>query len=209
VSDYDDFFALPDSTPTTSNGRHSVLQLLRREIQDCLVGEPIAEDDLIELLADPSRHDRIRRLFAATMVMLAGIDLLGKFYAGDDAMKHNAIDKRFRAFVNACMYKDRHPRNGAAGALWRVRNALMHSFSLYDIGAEADILLTTDLPADLPIVGVREKAKVWEVSIPLLYRDFVRSIREYQAQLQSDDGQQLQANFAKMYPHYGSIEGSW
>jgi hypothetical protein len=72
-----DFFFAPP-LPMQTGSPVITLHLNRREVQDCLLGDVIPED---RVLADPRRH----RLFATAMVILAGIDLLAKFYAGSDA----------------------------------------------------------------------------------------------------------------------------
>src|SRR5262245_24325897 len=69
-----DRFASPHAV---QSGFVSTLYLNRREVQDCILGDVIAED---AVAADPRRH----RLFATVMVISAGIDLLAKFYAGSD-----------------------------------------------------------------------------------------------------------------------------
>jgi hypothetical protein len=56
-----------------------VLYLLRREVQDCFIGKVVPEDQVIAE-SQKNRH----RLFATVMVIMAGIDLLAKFYAGSD-----------------------------------------------------------------------------------------------------------------------------
>jgi hypothetical protein len=72
-----DFFFAPP-LPMQTGSASSTLHLNRREVQDCLIGDVVAED---KVLSDPRpRH----RLFATVMVIASGVDLLAKFYAGSD-----------------------------------------------------------------------------------------------------------------------------
>ena len=71
------FFKNPAEQPDGSI--QGVLYLLRREVQDCFIGKVVPEDQVIA----ESQKDR-HRLFATVMVIMAGIDLLAKFYAGSD-----------------------------------------------------------------------------------------------------------------------------
>jgi len=61
--------------------------------------------------------------WAGAMVILAGIDLLGKFYAGDDGFRK--VSERFKAYYN--QYID----NNNAEIIYQLRNSLLHSFGLY------------------------------------------------------------------------------
>ncbi|HEU5452486.1 MAG TPA: hypothetical protein VFU76_10895 [Terriglobales bacterium] len=126
-----DFFFTP---PTVDPARHrrddqsySVLYLLRREAQDCLIGTVIDEAAVRDYPGD--KH----RVFASTMVLLSGIDLLGQFLHPT-----GSVEARFTRFVTTYLY----PNDAdAAAALYAVRNALMHTFGLQDATRQLSLVL--------------------------------------------------------------------
>jgi hypothetical protein len=60
------------------------------------------------------------------IVIVAGVDLLGKFYDGNDLLEK--LRKRFVNFSVACL----NLSPSEAEQLYTVGNCLMHSFGLYD-----------------------------------------------------------------------------
>jgi hypothetical protein len=189
-----DFFFRPPEDFKERVGRHSTLHLLRREIQECLVDDPPREERLFEerlflaQLDDP--ETQLRRLLAATMLTFAGVDLLAKFHAGTDK---GEIGQRFKDFA-------RHYLGLAADAadtLWAIRNALMHSFGPYDPKGGRRLVLDTP-PA------VRQEAGTWHVSPVAVYRDFVRAIEVYEADVRGG-APAVRARFERMLPNYGTM----
>ena len=69
------FFAPPQ--PEQEGNSRSTLHLLRREAQDCLIGKLVPEENVIE----EAQHEP-HRLFATTMVLMTGVNLLAKFWSG-------------------------------------------------------------------------------------------------------------------------------
>ncbi len=100
--------------------QRSVLALVRQEAIDCLVGMWHDEDVVA------ARPDTYHRLFAAAMVLFAGLDLLAKFFSGSD--DSGQTTHRFVTFVQRFMGLTEED----AKTVWQVRNALMHSFGLHD-----------------------------------------------------------------------------
>jgi hypothetical protein len=135
------FFADPSAVghaPHQLRGKVSTLYLVRKESQDCFVGKTLARADLALKLP----RSRYRRLFATSMVLFAGLDLLAKFYEGDDDRRR--IGHRFHAFV-----RDEMQLTAAeATALWSVRNTIMHSFGLWDTNANqrVAVAITCSVP---------------------------------------------------------------
>jgi hypothetical protein len=172
-------------------GRHSVLYLLRREAQDCLIGTIVTEGSV---LRQPDQH----RLFATMMVIFAGIDLLAKFAAGDD--KIGQVRPRFVSFVTDYFLLT----EADADVLWSVRNAMMHSFGLYD-GKTGRKIAAARRCGRLGRTGapVRQVDDYWLVCIDHLYRGFIRSIERYRRALRGSD--RLQGNFAAMFDRYGYL----
>src|SRR5262245_32996316 len=108
------FFLDPSIEPNVQRGTTttlSVLYLLRRDIRGCL--------------------SERKYLIPATMTMLAGVDLLAKFLAGDDAT--GKVTLRFKGFVST-YFQPLAPNDEAV--IYALRNALLHSFGLYSEGRE-------------------------------------------------------------------------
>ncbi len=78
-----------------SEPQRSVLALVRQEAIDCLVGMWHDEDVVA------ARPDTDHRLFAAAMVLFAGLDLLAKFFSGSD--ESGQATHRFVTFVQRFM----------------------------------------------------------------------------------------------------------
>ena len=108
------FFEDPRNEPKPP-GTYGILYLLRRDISRCLRENPTAEK---KMEGNPI-------IWPAAMLVMAGIDLLGKFYKGkDDTGK---VGKRFINFLknyfNICQED--------AEIVYQLRNSLLHSFGLY------------------------------------------------------------------------------
>jgi hypothetical protein len=132
------FFAPP--TPRQSGPAMSTLHLVRREVQDCLINTVTDEDQVVEA-ALHAPH----RLFATTMVMLAGIDLLAKFHAGSDMPR--GVATRIEKFTSQYIFPGDPSAERLAKVLYEgLRNPLMHSFTLYDAKEKRTILLANRRP---------------------------------------------------------------
>ena len=125
------FFAPP--LPLQSGATLSTLHLLPREAQDCLIGDVVHEDAVV---ADRRRH----RLFATTMVLMAGIDLLAKFYAGDDS--NGKAGERIKDFASRFIFNGAPSATEPAEVLsCGCRNPMLHSFTSHN--AKYRITLTS------------------------------------------------------------------
>ena len=101
----------------------SSLYLNRREAQDCWLGKVIDEQFAV---VDAESN----RLFATVMVIVSGIDLLSKFYAGKDGIKGSG--KRFKRFAERYMFGSCPSPQRLAEVLYLgCRNPMLHSFTLY------------------------------------------------------------------------------
>jgi hypothetical protein len=203
-----DFFFTP---PTVDMGLHrwswagahcSVLYLLRREVQDCLVGKVVPECDVYE--TEP-RY----RLFAATMVILAGIDLLSKFAEGD----LGKVTDRYRNFLT--QYADMTEMD--ANAVWYLRNAQMHSFGLADIQivkrrgkpntARLRWRLGLSETCSIPRFTLRPVQKISKtrfVCVTHLYEVFRVSLENYEMRVRQDN--ELGKRFTTMFWRYGVLD---
>ncbi|MBX3060262.1 MAG: hypothetical protein KF770_27710, partial [Anaerolineae bacterium] len=171
------FFKDP-TIPPTSPGEFSVLYLLRRDISQCITTKQI--------------------LWPATMAILAGIDLLGKFYAGKDGQ---GVGQRFTNFVDK-YFQPISPDD--AQTIYQLRNALLHSFGLYSISGTKEYYFSLILPEAGPLVRQHlENPDMYLISIAGLYDKFETAIRDYKKDVENDP--RLQNNFSLMYPYYGAV----
>lgn len=178
-------------------GKVSTLYLVRQESQDCFVGRTLARADLALKL--PRR--RYRRLFATSMVLFAGLDLLAKFYEGDDDRRR--IGHRFHTFV-----RDEMKLTVAeATALWSVRNTIMHSFGLWDTNANQRVAVASSCraPRRVDFAPVQSGGQRWMLCIEHLYRAFCSALDTYRTDLDANEDALL-SKFAKMFPTYGWME---
>jgi hypothetical protein len=184
-SDADIFFRLPRSAPETS-GWFGVLYLLRRDID-------------LALGIDPNSGASIKyeAIWPGTMAVMAGIDLLAKFYAGND--ESGRVRARFLAFLNA--FSIGHNTRDQE-IIYQLRNSLLHSFGLYSEyhGNVYRFCLRANNVG--PLISFHPPDQ-YTIDLLLLHKQFERSISEYQTQLDSDIG--LRANFDAMSPKYGRM----
>lgn len=193
------FFAPPETDPSahrTPEGYHSVLYLLRRELQDCLFGTVVPE---AQVRAHDAPEYRRYRLFATAMVLVSGLDLLGQFRA-----PLSSVEDRFAGFVTTYLY----PGDAAAATtLYGVRNALLHTFGLHD--ATKQLALTIQPPAHDPAGrrAVSQAGDSWVVELGQLYDDFVRAVAAYRADLLDPDPahEAKRRDFLAMFTKGGTI----
>jgi hypothetical protein len=159
---------------------YSVLYLLRRDISYCIGSDPSSG----------------KALFPAAMAILAGIDLMAKFFKGSD--RRGEVGQRFRDFVKKYF---RPISSTDADTIYQLRNALLHSFGLYSKSgsrvynfalAQVQGSLVQPLGNDKYLVDVRT-----------LHNGFEIAIAKYQTDLMADET--LQARFREMYPTYGTV----
>jgi hypothetical protein len=145
------------------------------------------------------------------MAILAGVDLLAKFYAGTD---RGSVADRFRRFSGDYF----HLSGLEAEQLYQLRNAMMHSFGLYSrvekhgtiiaqywfvVGADRSGTgkLVEPHPGDHYFVGIRTLHDAFEAAVGEYHHDLQRSDK---------DGDDLMKHFMKVWDHYGYIsQGRW
>jgi hypothetical protein len=189
------FFQDPTVNP---HGRdQGVLYLLRREIQDCMLRKVVPEDQVVTE-AQKNRH----ALFATVMVMAAGVDLLAKFYAGNDDT--GGVRARLEAFTRNYMFSTAvDPRELADVFYFGLRNPLVHSFCAYNDKFKMGLLSGDPRMQNGAIWKVRSAAKTYAVSVEGLFVSFVAAVQSYRRDLDTDAT--LRSNFEKMFENYGSI----
>ena len=93
------------------------------------------------------------RLFATTMVIMAGIDLLAKFY--DRAERRGEVQKRLERFCSRFWFKESPNADEFARVLYLgCRNPLLHSFTMHS--ETYDITLTSTVQG-----GFKPHSVVW------------------------------------------------
>jgi len=149
----------------------SNLYLLRKEANICMTVSP-------------------KTLWAGAMVVFAGIDLLGKLNRGTK----ETVTKRFTKFCEEfVVYDDK----GLAAPLYKLRCAMMHSFSLYESDSKKRYLLTEGLGKEIVVAdnnyihfdvariyarfeGCIPKVKSWiELNKVTLKNDLMERFEEY------------------------------
>ena len=170
--------------------KFSTLYLLRKDMANCFSGSPM--------------------YWLGAIAMLSGIDLMAKLYAGTDTV--NFIRTRFKNFVNDRM-------NGEGDDVWRLRNALMHSYGVFfDVpdpaGAGApsiDKRFRLTAHAVPPASGytgnlfnIGAAPNVLEIDIMNLKSRFESSIVSYKAHLEANPADKA-AKFEPMFEKYGWI----
>jgi hypothetical protein len=158
-------------------GDFGVLYLLRRDIGSCI-------------------EAKNKILWPGAMAIFAGIDLLGKFLAGDDK---GPVGERFRAFI-AKYFPSIAPADHAV--MYQLRNSLLHSFGLYSCDRRGTIYRFQLIYGGGSQL-VERTGKGFRVDLALLHQAFGSAITQYHADLQADPA--LQAKFMAMFPNYGAI----
>lgn len=170
------FFREPREIPTPP-GQFGILYLLRRDIRSCF-------DNAI--------------LWPGVMSILAGIDLLAKFYAGQDGQ---GVGDRFRDFVRQFFHLP--TPDDDVETIYQLRNSILHSFGLYSSANNGQIYRFTLTSLGTTPLIQRTSPEHYLIDIRSLFEYFENSIIEYRRALQGDVG--LQNKFMAMFPNYGSI----
>jgi hypothetical protein len=195
VQEQIDFFFAPPLPQQV--GMASPLHLLRRELQLCLVGEVISEDVFV---SDPRRN----RVFASGMVIMAGIDLLAKFYAGSD--QPGEVGARFTAFASRFIFPAHPEATTFSSVLYELRNPLVHSFTLNS--KKRTVILVTGERRGRGVVRPVTSDEIPDpqyvvVSLDDLFVAFIRAITAYEVSLR--DSASLRGNFERMFVEYGGM----
>lgn len=167
-------------------GDYGVLYLLRRDIYLCLGYDPA---------------NRIRTshqaLWPGGMGILAGIDLVAKFYKGNDTI--GQVRSRFTDFIR----KYSQPLSaGDEETIYQLRNSLLHSFGLYSKkGTQAYHFLLT-ATGGVPFVQQPTPSN-YQIDLIELHKRFEQALLNYQTDLESHPS--LQSKFLDMFTNYGAI----
>jgi hypothetical protein len=167
-------------------GQFSVLYLLRRDILICFGLNP-----------DDNKQIEHRALWPGTMGVLAGIDLIGKFFAGEDSIGEGG--HRFCKFIreNFASLSARDEE-----IIYQLRNSMLHSFGLYSKAKKREFRFSLTA-ANNPLVTVLGGDN-YHIDIFTLYYDFERAVNKYENDLRKN--KDLQFKFQDMIGNYGFIK---
>lgn len=169
--------------------KSSILHLLRRDIYRCM-GYTIQNGMWVKN-AEPI-------IWPGSMAVLTGIDLLGKFYAGN----HNdrEVGSRFKAYCEKyiCSHDD-------AQVIYELRNSFLHSFGLFSKSRTATYYFQVsssrqDLVTKFSVGG---PDYYYRIDLYTLRDKFEQSIAKYKKDLETDN--ELQKKFDAMFNSYGMV----
>lgn len=139
-----------------------------------------------------------KALWPGAMAVLAGIDLLAKFFAGsDDAGKvGDRFNKFLERFFSIANQADRD-------AIWQLRNSLLHSFGLYSKDKNNKVYRFFLSATGTGHLVSQKPPDKYYVDLSVLHREFEKAIETYRSELDRDVG--LQGHFKAMFSNYGHI----
>ena len=184
------FFEDPgnDHKPPSKFG---VLYLLRRDIYRCLGRDSISGE-----------LTKYQTLWPGAMAILAGIDLLAKFYRGTDAI--GKVGNRFKAFIRE--YFKPIPKQDEE-IIYQLRNALLHSFGLYSYKENREEETKEEFKFMVSITRApliqRVTPDMYHINLLALHERFEDSVKRYATDLNKKP--ELQEKFFRMFDYYGSI----
>lgn len=170
----------------TDQTKFSNLTLLRRDINTCFGINP---NDVNSKLGYSA-------LWPGTMTILAGIDLLAKFYAGDDAFENSKPRQRFIDYVTK--YID----GQYFEEIYQLRNSLLHSFGLFSEGKKSKEYKFI-LSQDKSFFIKSNDGTTYCISVSNLRDKFEQSIINFEK-----DYHNMESNkeFDRLFQKYGSTE---
>lgn len=194
------FFGRPDRDPDLGNPEgYGTLHALRRDIRKCIKPRAMSRN---------GRDSRV--LWLGAIGILVGIDLLGKFLEGNASAGDRAVERRFKGFVRR--YISLHEatkgqKDREAEALYRLRNALLHSYGLACASVSGETSYSFTLTARGGCLCGERARHEWHVDILSLYERFERGLVAYRDDLLSgrrkDNGESPLDCFGRMYSTYG------
>ena len=165
---------------------YGTLYLLRRDISSCLGTDLVSKK--------PNRPPAAQ--WPGAMAILAGVDLLAKFYTGSD---RGNVGTRFRGFLQSNYFNNLN--NNDAYILYHLRNSLLHSFGLYSFGRNKEYWFTLVAKYE-PLIELVETDH-YKIDVMALYEKFESAVELYLTDLNSDSD--LQNKFFLLFHKYGSV----
>lgn len=189
IADINAFFLNPFTTPVIPS-TFSQLYLLRRDISTCFGINPNNGQPL------PTQA-----LWPGVMAICAGIDLLGKFFVGND--NRGEVGLRFREFLGTYFGISQND----AEIIYQLRNSLLHSFGLYseikdragNITCRYSFILSRTRGTLITVLDNDN----FLIDIEILRTEFENAIAAYEVRLRGNPS--LKTNFANMIPKHQGI----
>jgi len=130
------------------------------------------------------------------MAILAGIDLVAKFFKGDDTI--GQVGQRFRDYITK-YFQPISP--GDEETIYQLRNALLHSFGLYSKTKTNTyrFMLSANNSSLVQSLGM----DTYQIDLRALHQKFEDSLGKYVNDLNVNIT--LQSNFLKMFTNYGAV----
>lgn len=130
------------------------------------------------------------------MSVLAGIDLLSKYFYGKDEIGN--VGKRFKG------YYENYINKSNSEIIYQLRNSLLHSFGLYSYKIEKKTNRRIEFYFGLTAHGgnliTKRNETSYLIDIFTLWQEFEKSITLYYNDLKVNSD--LKNNFNKMFPFY-------
>jgi hypothetical protein len=207
MTNIDWYFRNPRSAPGRAEG-FSQLYLLRRDIDTCFGIDPNTGVFWQPVDKRTGADIYCQAIWPGTMAILAGIDMLGKFLAGNDKTRGPGsitVGDRFKGFATRYLGLS----DSVAGLVYQLRNSMLHTFGLYseeqdnqgDIKATYNFILT--LGASILVERIKEDC--YQVDAQSLRKLFEQGVSKYEAELRDvsrQDNQELNDKFNAMYPKH-------
>lgn len=175
------FFHNPKTSIQVPND-YGILYLLRRDVYRCLGYN-----------TDTWIVDRESIIWPGAMTVLAGIDLLGKFYKGDDSS--NGVGQRFKD------YYEKYIDNQNSEIIYQLRNSFLHSFGLLSKTKNKTYRFTVSASRDKLVKKHSETE--YKIDLYTLWDRFEESIEKYKSDLLNND--LLKTKFEAMFKFYGAV----
>ena len=180
-----DFFFENPNKWIDNRVKFSNLYLLRRDISTCFGFDPTSGEKI-----------KFNALWPGAMSILAGIDLLSKYYYGKD---DGGVGKRFKG------YFDKYINEDDSKIIYLFRNSLLHSFGLYsyelDKKTKKRIEFYFKTGHGEKLVSKNNK-NLYLIDIYILWQEFEKSIDLYLNDLKKSDD--LKKKFNKIFPYYST-----
>lgn len=168
--------------------KSSILHLLRRDVYSCM-GYTKVNDKDHKLIKDDNINPII---WPGAMAVLAGIDLLSKFYAGSDNQGH--VGSRFKTYCEKYIDSDN------AEVIYQLRNSLLHSFGLFSKTKTATYYFQVSSCRSELVTLLPNIRPNYNIDLCTLWDKFEQSIEKYKEDIEKDDS--LKKNFLKMFDLY-------
>jgi hypothetical protein len=176
-----DFFFHYTPHPTECNPRPrgktwSTLHLLRQDITYCF--------------------ENGNAIWPATMAIFAGIDLLAKYYTGDDRGK---VGDRFTNFIEKYL---KLSKKEDSFVIYQLRNSMLHSFGLYSEGKNEHGIQTIyrfTVTRGTPTFIERKGTEHYTIDVSILQQKFDQGVTQYYHDLRNEQNTDLRNNFEKIF----------